>query len=538
MRRAALVLQSSFMVCTFLSSQTHTFTGGVDTAWVRHYGSGLVARSASAMAVDVGGNVYVTGSSFGSYTYSDYATIKYTSSGDVIWVRHQNGPGDGEDYATALAVDASGNVYVTGATNIFAHKTPWGFFVESVTTTKLDVLGSVQWTRQFGGFDFYEDIPDLPIFLKVDDFGNTYVAGQSGSYCLMVKYSPYGDTIWTRPYIEGFWSEPRGVAADAEGNVYLAVTSVIMGSPYDTLRSTAVKYDLHGSTIWKKALPGLSSGNIAIGDSGDTYYATTANDDHAIVKFDRCGNSVWLRKYSDAGSYRPTALAEDMRGNIFVTGTHIGTDYATENIVTLKYNAGGDLLWEKKERRIGSEQHYALLSVDRSGNAYVVGDTDSSMLALKYKSDGSEEWKARYSSGSESARQPIGIGLDSTGSVYIAGTSQVGEEFYYTVIKYVQTPTTAREGQESVPTTFTLDLNYPNPFNPATVISYHVPLASRVSLTVFDLLGREVAVLVDEEIPAGYHMAQWDASGMPSGAYFCRMRAGEFVQVRRLMLIK
>jgi len=86
-----------------------------DTAWVRRYnGPGDSTDYAYDMAVDDSGNVYVTGESYGSGTDKDYATIKYYPNGDTAWVKRYNGPGDDDDAASAIAVDGSGNVYVTG----------------------------------------------------------------------------------------------------------------------------------------------------------------------------------------------------------------------------------------------------------------------------------------------------------------------------------------------------------------------------------------------------------------------------------------
>jgi hypothetical protein len=94
---------------------TIKYYSGGDTAWVRRYNSFGNGRDlASAIAADQSGNVYVTGTSRGSDTYYDYATIKYHIDGDTAWVRRYDGPGSSNDYANAMVVDASGNVYVTG----------------------------------------------------------------------------------------------------------------------------------------------------------------------------------------------------------------------------------------------------------------------------------------------------------------------------------------------------------------------------------------------------------------------------------------
>ena len=88
------------------------------------------------------------------------------------------------------------------------------------------------------------------------------------------------------------------------------------------------------------------------------------------------------------------------------------------------------------------------------------------------------------------------------------------------------------------PKEFSLEQNYPNPFNPMTEVRYEVPVQSRVLLTVYDLLGREVATLVDEVIPAGRHSARWDASGAPSGIYFYRLTAGSFTGTKKMALVR
>ena len=85
---------------------------------------------------------------------------------------------------------------------------------------------------------------------------------------------------------------------------------------------------------------------------------------------------------------------------------------------------------------------------------------------------------------------------------------------------------------------FHLDQNYPNPFNPSTTISFTLPSRSFVSLKVFDLIGREVATIVSEEMQAGNHSRQWNAANMPSGIYFYRLQAGLFAETKKLILLK
>jgi photosystem II stability/assembly factor-like uncharacterized protein len=88
-----------------------------------------------------------------------------------------------------------------------------------------------------------------------------------------------------------------------------------------------------------------------------------------------------------------------------------------------------------------------------------------------------------------------------------------------------------------VPASYLLAQNYPNPFNPSTTITYELPKSSMVRLTVCDMLGREVSVLVNERRDAGIHEVKFDASGLSSGVYLYRLTAGDFAQTRRLLLL-
>jgi hypothetical protein len=90
----------------------------------------------------------------------------------------------------------------------------------------------------------------------------------------------------------------------------------------------------------------------------------------------------------------------------------------------------------------------------------------------------------------------------------------------------------------ATPARYQLAQNYPNPFNPSTTLQFQVPQKSFVSLKVFDLLGRELASLVNEERQAGIYRVTWDASKLPSGVYFYRLQAGNFVETKKMVFAK
>lgn len=131
------------------------------------------------------------------------------------------------------------------------------------------------------------------------------------------------------------------------------------------------------------------------------------------------------------------------------------------------------------------------------------------------------------------------VGAD--GDLKYKGTSFVNVDFE-AVKTEIQTQldaiATSSEPINEFPNLIKLDQNYPNPFNPSTSISYELNKPSEVRLQVFNLLGKEVATLVNESRPAGKQVATWDASSAPSGMYIYRLTAGDQVLTKRMMLIK
>lgn len=120
--------------------------------------------------------------------------------------------------------------------------------------------------------------------------------------------------------------------------------------------------------------------------------------------------------------------------------------------------------------------------------------------------------------------------------------TQIPEDSYYTSIDPNMNKSNKKinpsYGAKNFPSEFSLMANYPNPFNPVTVIRYEVPVTSRVELAVFDLLGRKITTLVDGEVSAGRKEIHFDASNLTSGIYIYRIRANDFVETRQMTLIK
>jgi hypothetical protein len=94
------------------------------------------------------------------------------------------------------------------------------------------------------------------------------------------------------------------------------------------------------------------------------------------------------------------------------------------------------------------------------------------------------------------------------------------------------------EDNEQLPSEYLLSQNYPNPFNPTTKIKYSIPISTNVELRVFDILGNEIETLVNEEKQSGTYLITWYAKQLPSGIYFYQLIAGNFIQTKKMILIK
>jgi hypothetical protein len=127
-----------------------------------------------------------------------------------------------------------------------------------------------------------------------------------------------------------------------------------------------------------------------------------------------------------------------------------------------------------------------------------------------------------------------GLGTSNLNSVEVLRSNDdfVQEFFSNSIASDVSAP------QPAIPSSPRLLQNYPNPFNPATTIEFVIPSRSFVRLTVFDLLGREVAELAGGEMGPGDYTARWDATGKPSGVYFYRLEAGGYAETKGLMLLR
>lgn len=320
-------------------------SAGVQQWAVRYNGPSNSNDGASAIAIDVQGNIYVTGQSYGGSTTSyDYATVKYNSSGVQQWEARYNGSGNGNDGANAIAVDANFNVYVTG----FSAGTVSNL---DYTTVKYNSAGVQQWVKNYNGT------------------ANDIDIGKS------VTIAANGDIVVTG------YSRGSGTSLD-----------------YAT-----IKYDSSGNEIWVARYNGTANGSdipnaLKLSNSGDVLVTGVTNTDvsgslanYATLKYNSSGEVQWIRTYNGPGNNNDsaTSISLDDSGNVFVTGKSIGSGTSFD-FATVKYSPSGTVQYVSRFNYSESSKDIAnSITVDNFGNTYVTGSSSPSgsnddFLTVKY----------------------------------------------------------------------------------------------------------------------------------------------------------
>lgn len=521
--------------------------------WVARYnGAASGYDIAYDIAVDADGNVYVTGSSQGIGTGQDYFTIKYNADGIEQWSARYDGPISHHDQAYSLAVDNSGNVYVTGGS--FGNGTERDFL-----TIKYNSNGDIVWTRRYNGPGF--DL-DEAVAIVLDDLADVYITGYSDSGdnldYFTIKYDSAGNQIWSSRYIgNGNISEnrPHDIAIDNKGFVYVTGESSSSLSSPNLDSYATIKYNQSGDSVWiaRYKGPGIeglsqayalaidSSGNVYVTGRSDPFSAFGFNFDMVTIKYNSDGDSLWVHRYDGPGNSSDGGndVAVDSDGNIIVTGFSV--DITSADFFTIKYNTNGDTLWTARYNGMSGPSSASSVALDSEDNIYVSGfsggnGTSRDYATIKYSPDGVEQWVMRYNGPGNGDDEIKAMVIDDLGNVYVTGNS-FGNGMDYATIKY-SSGVTANEIEESIVKEYLLEQNYPNPFNPSTTIRYSIPEAGNVKLSVYNLLGEQVAQLVDEFKEAGMHAISFNAANLNSGMYIYKLEMDGSVQSRKMILLK
>jgi hypothetical protein len=284
--------------------------------------------------------------------------------------------------------------------------------------------------------------------------------------------------------------------------------------------------------------------DVEVDGSGNVYVTGLSAGDYATIKYDVSGQEQWVARYDAGFSDNAAALAVDDSGNVYVTGHSSGAG-TSEDYATIKYDPSGKELWVARFDGPGdSTDHAAAIARDPSGHIYVTGNctgegTGYDYATVKYDASGQELWAVRFDAPGEDDRG-VAVAADNSGNVYVTGLSLApGASYDFVTIKYQSDePTDVGLDDDQIPLGYALGQNYPNPFNSSTIIEYALPGDTFVRLEVFNMLGEKVKTLVEGARSAGYHRIVFEGEGLSSGIYHYQINTGDFVETRKLVLLK
>lgn len=583
--------------CATIKYNTHG-----EVLWINRFDGGY-DDYAYNLALDDSGNVYITGYSVGSGTGKDCLTIKYNTDGVEQWVKKFNGPGNGDDSANDIAVDDSGNVYVTGySKGIGTNK--------DYVTIKYDCNGFQKWVVRYNG---PANSYDEAYAIDVDLTGNVNVTGGSvgiGTYFdyATIIYGIDGTELWVQRYNGpgNLSDKANALAIDDSGNVFVTGYSDGSGTEPDCC---TIKYDSAGEEIWIARYNGPANDwdeaeAIAISPSGNIYitgfsWGIASNYDYVTIKYNPAGVEQWVQRYDGTyhGIDRANDLTIDTLENVYLTG--VSQTIESGDYVTIKYDSAGTEQWIAiYDSPSGGLDAAKAIALDESGNVYVTGrievpgpiSTDDyatimysqsivpveliSFTALVTNNTVLLNWQTATetnNSGFEIERQvgsgqvavgnlPDGeAGWDTIGFVPGFGTSTEPKTYSFTdnnassgIYKYrlkqidldgtLNYSNTIKVAVDFNPKEFRLYQNYPNPFNSVTNIDYSIAKPSHVTLKIYNSLGEEILELVNEEKIAGLYSYRFDVKALSSGVYFYQLNVSGLLNnysfVKKFILLR
>jgi hypothetical protein len=427
--------------------------------------------------------------------------VKYNSGGSLLWEMTFS------ITINDMCTDQSNNVYITGQSGNYNSM--------NCITIKLDGSGIQQWmATESGGLNLSRYGREI----CADNSGSVFVSvartlHNSGNeyYVSTVKYSSAG--VKLNEYSEnGKWISRFFIK---DQHLYVLTNSPLFWNPY-TPRYHLSKRDIVNSTGWyvNDTLDATdvfvdNNGNVLLTAAGNSYLGLQKS----TVKYNSSGTKIWQVWHSE--NYN--CITADNSGNVYLSGS-----------ITTKLGSSGNVIWSQSNN--GSAYS---IKTDQNGQVFAAGESNGDFMLTNYSPNGAQNWTVTFNSLGGAQDKALDIILNQSNIIVsgICGTSSMG------TVKYSQTVGITLQ-QNGTPEGFMLSQNYPNPFNPSTKISFSLPKASFVKIAVYDITGKEAETLVNMNLAAGTFEVDFDASHLASGIYFCRINAGEFNAVKKMMLTK
>jgi len=465
---------------------------------------------------------------------------------NILWTQTYGGSNDDKGWSVQQTID--GGYVMAGWT------WSYGVGVSDYYLVKTNSQGIRQWTRTFGGYTrdeayWVEQTLDGGYILT----GFTQSFGAGGGELWLVKTDWQGNRMWDRTYGGPLDGDGGRCVQQTKDGGYIAAGNVASfgAGSWDMY---LLRTDALGNLIWQRAFGGTSQdyatsvretsdgGCIVV---GITYSFGSGGADIYVVRTDHLGHPLWSRTFGGSANEMGNSAIETEDGGFIIAGWTYSFGEGSADLYLAKTNSQGATEWTRTYGGSGFDGACTIHQTEDGG--YIVGAYSSSVsagstdfLLLKLAANGDPEWKRTYGGGSG---ELWGCAEPTTDGGYVIGgwTYSYGsgvEDFFLVKTGPEDIGLGAESARIVSPSQFVLYPNYPNPFNSSTTIRFDIGESGHATLTLFDPLGREVAVLVNGVLSAGSHTVSWDASGLASGVYLSRLESGDYSETQKMVLVK
>jgi hypothetical protein len=449
----------------------------------------------------------------------------FAQAPDTLWTRHY-GYG-GNDEAWQIKHTPDGGFVIVGFSQILG----------DIYLLKTDQNGDTLWTRSLGFLT-----TDYGRSVEPWEDGGYMITGSAAGYIVLMKTDSLGNFQWLQTFEIGYGNAVRKTS---DGGMIIAGYSPVEDSSYNAY---IAKTNSNGNLVWSKTYGGLNSEMAwdvrEMPDNGFAIVGWTGsfgagNEDIYLIRTDSNGDSLWTRTYGGIVNDEGRSLLVDENSNIIIAG-RIASPISYAHAVVIKVSSDGNTIW----RRTYSEFDPAIVNsiCPTADGGYILTGLRygffQSSIVMKIDDAGNPIWY-KILEYSEQDLYLRSILQTEDGGYVAAGFHEVYNHYADVfLVKLAPDLVGTHDEITILPDQTTLLQNYPNPFNASTRITFTLSKTENISLTIYNLLGRKIAVLAEGYFETGLHSITFNAGDLSSGVYFYNLKAGDISETKSMIFLK
>ncbi|MBA7568016.1 hypothetical protein ES708_09735 [subsurface metagenome] len=463
-----------------------------------------------------------------------------------------------DDFVYGMAKHSDGGYVVAGYTESFGSGGKDGWIA------RVNDDGTIEWETFLGGADddmFYSIDNTMDGFILS---GETASSGAGDFDAWLVRVNNSGTVLWEKTIGGSDFDTGISVQETADRGYIIAGQTDTYGAGDSD--AWLIRTNSAGETTWTKTfgaegfdhftsvIATIDGGYVAVGRTGEADEDpqpgyTAVYHDIWLIKTDADGVQTWMQKYGGTGHEVAYSVEQTSYGGYIIAGSTEPYQTNDSDVWIIKTDANGQTVWTKTYENNGNDAAHSV--IETPGGGYAITGlfgagwqyTDVWLVGTDNRGNIIRE---RTSLGGYGSNMGMGVLIADDGDVVVAANtasySLGGYDLWFIKID-MGTITSVDDAPVSLPTSFALHPNYPNPFNPSTTLRFDLPEAAEVTLLVYDLLGREIIRLVDGRHEAGPYRVIWnsrDAQGrqVPTGVYLVRMVSEKYSKTIKMVLLK